>query len=57
MVVDEAIALATKSGELPLLRSLLALVGSQEADRVAEEIAQTISDARMRASFRNAAPL
>jgi len=55
--LDEAIALARESGELPLLRSLLAFVGSEEAHQVAEEIAQTIPDARLRDSFRTTAPL
>jgi hypothetical protein len=57
IAVDEAISLARAIDELPLLRSLLALAGSQVADQVAEEIALTIPDVHLRYSFRNTAPL
>ncbi len=57
VTLDEAIALARESGELPLLLSLLTLGGIEEAHQVAEGMARTIPDARLRESFRNTPPL
>ncbi len=55
--LDEAIALARESDELPLLLSLLTLKRSKEARAVAQQIAASIPDARLRESFLRTPPL
>jgi len=55
--LDEAIAIARETEELPLLLSLLTLGRSPEAQSVAERIGASIPDPRLRESFLHMPPL
>ncbi len=55
--LGEAITLAKESEELPLLRSLLVLAGAPDAQQVADALAGSIPDPRLRESFARSAPL
>jgi len=55
--IDDAIRIARECEELPLLRALLTLIGSSEAQTVSAKIAATIPDARVRESYMRTPPL